>query len=65
VVSVEDNRVVTDRAVFIFEGHHSLHLSCADVATEYNLLSPSQCIQVCFTDKLHTTINGFGAVLGI
>lgn len=64
VVSVEDNRVVTDRAVFSFEGHHSLHLSCVDVATEYNLLSLSQCIQVCFTDKLHTTINGFGAILG-
>lgn len=64
VVSVEDNCVVTDRAVFVFKGHHSLHLSSVNIATEYNLLSPAQCIQVCFTDRLYTTINGLGNILG-
>ena len=64
VISVDDNRVVTDRAVFVFEGHSSLHLSKVNVAYEYNLLSSTQCIKVRFADRLRTIINGFGNTSG-
>lgn len=59
VQAVEENRVVTDRAVFEFDGHCSLHIVEEKIAKEYNVLQPTHCIQLAFTGTLHTVINGF------
>ena len=60
ILSVEENRVVTDKAVFLFKGNKSLRLIQENIAKEYNILQPAQCIHICFLDKLHTIINKFG-----
>jgi hypothetical protein len=59
VLSIDDNRVVADGAVFSFEGCKSLQLIQVNVAKEYNLLRPTTCICVSFDDRLHTVVNGF------
>ena len=59
VLSVESDRVVTDKAVFIFKGYKTITLSQEYVSKEYNLLQDSVCLQVSFKDTLHTIIEGF------
>lgn len=59
VLSVDADRVVTDRAVFIFKGHESITLLEEYVASEYNQLLQSGCLQVSFKETLHTIIEGF------
>lgn len=59
VLSVEADRVVTDRAVFVFKGHNSIHLLKEEIAKEYNVLQPTVCIDVCFSGKLHTKVEDF------
>ena len=59
VLRVDADRVVTDRAVFIFEGHKSITLTKKHVSYEYNILQPADCIQVSFSDTLHTIIEDF------
>ena len=59
VLSVDVDRVVTDRAVFIFRGHESITLTKKHVSCEYNILQQADCIQVSFCDALHTIIEGF------
>ncbi len=59
VLSVEYNRVVTDRAAFVFNGHSSLQLIKEEVANEYNVLKSTVCIQIKFNNELHTIINDF------
>lgn len=57
LLNIEDNCVVTDKAIFLFEGHHSLHILKKEVALEYNRLHPAQCICVRFEHSLHTKID--------
>ncbi len=59
IISVENNRVVTDRAVFIFNGQASIQLIKEEIAKEYNVLQPTVCIQVTFSNRLHTIIGEF------
>ncbi len=59
ILSVEDNRVVTNRAVFVFKGHESLLLLKEKIACEYNVLQPTQCIRVKFNKELCTKISDF------
>jgi hypothetical protein len=59
VLSVAADRVVTDKAVFVFEGHKSITLTKQYVSCEYNVLQPADCIQVSFSDRLHTIIGEF------
>lgn len=59
ILSVEENLVITDRATFVFTGCSELRLLKEEVAHEYNVLQPTQCIQVSFLCTLRTKINGF------
>ena len=59
ILSMEKQRVITDRAVFLFEGCNSLQLFHENVAKEYNILQSTVCIQVSFSDRLHTIIGEF------
>lgn len=59
VISVDANRVVTDRAMFVFEGHDYIRMSKTEIAKEYNMLLPAECIEIGFCEKLHTIIDGF------
>lgn len=59
IISVGNDRVVTDRAVFIFKGQVLIKLLKEEIANEYNVLQPTVCIQVAFSDRLHTIIGEF------
>lgn len=59
ILSMDKQRVITDRAVFLFEGCNSLQLFHDNVAKEYNVLQPATCIRVAFSGSLHTTIYDF------
>lgn len=59
IMSVEADRVVTDRAVLMFKGHESINLFKENIAHEYNMLRQADCLQVSFSDTLHTIIEGF------
>lgn len=59
IITVGNDCVVTDRAVFIFKGQVLIKLMKEKIANEYNVLQPIICIQVTFSDRLHTIIGEF------
>lgn len=59
IVNLEDSRVVTNRAVFAFEGHKSIQLTMVEVAKEFNALELTICVQVEFSNTLHTIMDSF------
>lgn len=59
IENIENDKVMTDLALFSFKGAVSLCIENVEVAKEYNCLHPSLCICVAFEDTLETTINDF------
>ena len=59
ILKVDDYKVITNEAIFTFEGCESLQLVKKRVAEEYNILKSSLCLHVEFSGMLHTIIHGF------
>ena len=56
IISISKDKVITDRATFLFEGGKEIMVEPVEIAEEYNLLLPSQCICAHFNDRLQTII---------
>lgn len=59
ILSIEDSRIITDRATFTFEGHQTVQLTHREISEEYNVLQPTLVISVRFSGSLRTCIDDF------